>query len=282
MHSVSLQNGRVLFTDPRFSGPVSISLRKTTRLPESSRAHGLPPDLGPVQTYDVAEYADKLPRSIAEIGGVIAVMGTDEAFWIDLRGGRSYRPSAVQVACGKINAVNGEYWTEALSANQNYLVIGGGSESQPWIDGWMTQERVVRQFVVLEGGNGETVEEQLTGAMINGGIQIRLVEAFPHKFPLSNAVAKSPDRSYEPCLESFSCRGTRSMGVGAGAEIQQKIVQSSYGLDTWENDGTKLFVHLISYGTWYSLIGEPRFANNALKPSPVLSSIVPAGIKSNF
>ena len=76
---------------------------------------------------------------------------------------------AVKVAAGKVNAVNGEPWTNELDfACQDYVEVPG----QPWLDGFCVGEGRVRQFVAMPLGQGYTAEEQITGTAEHGGIQL--------------------------------------------------------------------------------------------------------------
>ena len=90
-----------------------------------------------------------------------------EAMWINFE---STYPMAVKIAAGKINAVTGEGWRNALSdePSQDYLVI----PDQPWLDGFYAGEGLIRQFVAMPLGAGFTAEEQLTEAAEHGGVQI--------------------------------------------------------------------------------------------------------------
>jgi hypothetical protein len=103
-------------------------------------------------------------------GGVVMPMYQSEALWIDFS---SSYPFAVKVAAGKINAVSGEPWSPDLQQEpQNYLVL----PDQPWLDGFAVGEGVIRQFVAMPLGAGYSVEEQLTGQAVTGGIQL---QAYP-------------------------------------------------------------------------------------------------------
>ncbi len=70
---------------------------------------------------------------------------------------------------GKINAVTGEAWANPLAHEpQDYVVVPG----QPWLDGFAVSRGMIRQFVAMPLGAGDTAEEQLTGTAEHGGVQI--------------------------------------------------------------------------------------------------------------
>ena len=62
---------------------------------------------------------------------------------------------AIKCGVGKVNALTGQAWAPGLSKDpQNYMV----RPEQPWLDGVVTGDGVVRQFVAMPLGMGVTVE----------------------------------------------------------------------------------------------------------------------------
>ena len=91
-----------------------------------------------------------------------------EALWIVFRR-PPWRPCAVKVGVGTVNAVSGAPWDAVLRGDpQDYVVV----PDQPWLDGINTGDDSVRQFVVIPLGSGATVEAAVTGAEAAGGIQL--------------------------------------------------------------------------------------------------------------
>jgi hypothetical protein len=91
---------------------------------------------------------------------------------------------AVKLHVGGVNAVSGEpsYETEQtqrrryklLSENksiQDYVVTPG----QLWLDGIASTDGTVRQFVAVPLGCGYTVESQISGVDLVGGLQLEVV-----------------------------------------------------------------------------------------------------------
>jgi hypothetical protein len=71
----------------------------------------------------------------------VAPIFLHEALWFQFSAAR-WKPNAVQVSAGGINAISGGHWTEKLSSDpQNYLVCPG----QPWLDGINAGDRIIRQ-----------------------------------------------------------------------------------------------------------------------------------------
>ena len=62
---------------------------------------------------------------------------------------------AIKCGVGKVNALTVQAWAPGLSKDpQNYMV----RPEQPWLDGVVTGDGVVRQFVAMPLGMGVTVE----------------------------------------------------------------------------------------------------------------------------
>ena len=91
-----------------------------------------------------------------------------EALWLAFHAA-SWRPNAVQITAGQINAVSGETHREGLSGEpQDYVVC----PDQPWLDGFNCGEGITRQFLSMPLGLGYTVEGQFTGEESKGGLQV--------------------------------------------------------------------------------------------------------------
>lgn len=164
-------------------------------------------------------------------------------------GGTWWKPNAVQVGVGEINVVSGSPWTERLADTaQNYLV----TPDQPWLDGINTGAGVIRQFVALPLGSGHTVEGQLTGAERVGGIQIRVFEPKPGRFP--DEITES-----EPCPDGRprAAAAAQMMGLGAGGIMRQHIYSDAYGLDAWDTTNVgEIYVHILNGVDFYSITGR--------------------------
>jgi hypothetical protein len=140
MLRVSIEADRVR-VGPRFA----VHYQRTLRIPDDGKTYPLPPGLGPFPVHRVRDYADRVPASWKEHGGVFLPMYQREALWLAFDAA-PWKPNAVQVGVGGVNAVSGEAWDERLRADpQNYLVC----PEQPWLDGINTGDGRVRQFVAM-------------------------------------------------------------------------------------------------------------------------------------
>src|SRR6266498_5380524 len=154
MPTVSVREGQVRVGD-RFA----VAFQRTLRIPEDGRVYPLPPGLGRLPVAPVEELGDAAPAVSEADSAVFIPLYQREALWLAFEGA-DWKPNAVQVAVGGVNAVSGEPWEARLSdAPQNYLVC----PNQPWLDGINAGDGFVRQFVALPLGSGATVEGRLTG-----------------------------------------------------------------------------------------------------------------------
>jgi hypothetical protein len=221
-----------------------VALQRTLRVPEDGETYPLPPGLGRLPLLISATAGGRLPT-----GDVIAPLHQREAVWLAF-GGTSWKPNAVQVGVGRINAVSGEPWAEGLRGDpQDYLV----TPDQPWLDGINAGHGTVRQFVALPLGTGATIEAQLTGEESEAALTVRVFEPRPGRFP---------DEPPPPQPGRVARMG--SMGLGAGGAISQKLYPDRYGIDTWDPEQTAtVHIRLLNSETWTELTGRP------VPPTPI-------------
>src|SRR5437773_3367637 len=171
---VMIDEGRV-----RIGERFSVSFQRTLRIPDDGRQYPLPPGLGMFPVHGVAAYADRVPESWRREGGVFIPMYQREALWLGFDAA-PWKPNAVKIGVGRINAVTGDRWSEELhSTPQDYIVC----PDQPWLDGIKVGSATIRQFVAVPLGRGETIEAQLAGREEFGGMQILVYEPKPGRFP---------------------------------------------------------------------------------------------------
>jgi hypothetical protein len=238
------------FPDVHPKAVLRISLQRTIRVPDDGKEYPLPAGLGRFPLRYVEDYAERLPADWVRRGGAMMAMHQSEALWINFS---SDYPMAVKVAAGKINAVTGKPWQDGLSRDpQDYLV----PPRQPWLDGFNTEGDVVRQFVAARLGDGHSVEEQLTGEAVFGGIQII---AYPlkrefYELELLSRIREAGDDYLD--LPMFMRRGT-AMGVAMGGRIRQAIYEDHRELSEWETSRhSRCFLHLVDARDWQGLTGE--------------------------
>ncbi|KAH8595364.1 hypothetical protein B0O99DRAFT_155247 [Bisporella sp. PMI_857] len=162
---------------------LQISFRRTIRVPDNAQSSKLPPSLGKFPLYQVKSYRSQLPPEMVAKGGLFFPMYQKEAMWIRFR---SKMPYAIKIYVGAVNAISGEPAVETAATKlrrqrllsekksiQDYVVV----PEQYWLDGIATSEGKVRQFVAMPIGSGYSVEAQVTGEDVTGGLQFEITPA---------------------------------------------------------------------------------------------------------
>jgi hypothetical protein len=242
---------------------LTVSFLRTLRIPDDGKTYPLPPGLGRFPVRRVDDHLDRVPAEWREHGGVMLPMYQREAMWISFAG-QSWKPRAVKVGIGKVCALTGERWTEPLSNDrQNYLV----TPPQPWLDGIAVKKGVIRQFVAMPLGLGYTVEGQVTGEESVGGLQLKVFEPKPGRFPDRPPVLGAfgmAGGAPVPCAPCAAPARAASMGLAAGGRMKQSIYPDPHGVSTWDASRTsRVFVHIVNSTTWREITGEEA------PPSPI-------------
>ncbi len=246
MLTVRLEGNRVHIGD-RFA----VSFQRTLRIPDDGNSYPLPPGLGLLPVHAVADYPGRTP-AWWHADEFFIPMYQREALWLGFDG-TPWKPNAVQVGVGGIDAISGESRQPGLEASpQNYLVC----PDQPWLDGINTGTGVIRQFVAMPLGSGYTIEAQLTGDERVGGIQLVVFEPKPGRFP-----DRPPTEPGTPPadLRIFGSRalGTE-LGLAAGGRMEQRIYRDAYGIDTWDGSQfAEVFVHIANSEQYEAMTGHP-------------------------
>ncbi|KAH6687404.1 integral membrane protein [Plectosphaerella plurivora] len=170
---------------------LSIILHRTIRVPDNADTNSLPPSLGSFPLFRVSDYTHNLPDEIVHKGGIFFPMYQSEAMWMAFT---ASRPFALKIYVGGVNAVSGfpmvendktrEKRARMLKENkeiQDYVV----TPNQPWLDGIVSEDGKIRQFIAQPKGSGFSVEAQVTGEEKVGGIQIEIIPVkknFPDEF----------------------------------------------------------------------------------------------------
>ncbi|WP_432055788.1 hypothetical protein [Streptomyces sp. bgisy022] len=263
----------------RLPGGVAVRFARTLRLPETG-THPLPPGLGEFPVRRVEDHADTVPREWLSRGGVMLPVYLREAMWLSFAG--TSEPAALQVGVGKVCAVSGRPWSGRLARDpQNYVVL----PRQPWLDGINSGKGTVRQFVAVPLGLGATVEGQVTGEEVWGGVQLQ-------SFPLNDeelaryreaerrrasagygygvmAAAPAPGAAAAPMAAPGAAPGgvrrrAATMGLGVGGSMRQEVYRDERRLADWaERPSGRVFVHLVTPPEWRRITGETP------PPSPV-------------
>jgi len=287
-----------------------IEFQRTLRIPDDNRTHQLPPGLGCFPLAHVDDHAARLPESWHKRGGVFLPMHQSEALWI--RFTSSY-PFAVKIAAGKINAVTGKPWTTELEGptvkprpamrtphgevpislgwpsgernpniasaeGQDYLAV----PKQPWLDGFCVEQGKVRQFVAMPLGEGYTVEEQITGEAVHGGLQIIVYPLKPELYrprPAVRVVASSAS-GMSGSLRSMSFGANETvtksaeMGMAPGGLMDQVIHADYFKPENYDQSvSAKCFVHLLNSVQYQGVTG-----NVPPHPAPTAADYTRAGL----
>ncbi len=238
-----------------------ISFQRTLRIPDDNQPYPLPAGLGRFPLHHVDDYYQRLPAAWEQHGGVFLPMYQSEALWVDCSHNPDHGyPCAVKVATGKINAISGDPWSDALrSGPQDYLII----PEQQWLDGFAVGQGFIRQFVAMPLGAGFSAEEQLTHAAVHGGLQLLVC-------PMKRAVFEviQPQReaarqrevqySYLPGFgDVMGDEGPTEMALSTGGLMRQQIERDPYGLDAWDQSAaSRCFVHLVNSQTYAAITGQ--------------------------
>jgi hypothetical protein len=216
--------------------------------------------MGEFPALDLENYSGAIPQSWRQPGSVLIPMYQREALWLAFDAAY-WKPNAVKVGVGKINAVSGQEWDVELHDNpQDYIVC----PEQPWLDGVNAGDGSVRQFVAMPLGSGYTLEAQLSGKEEYGGIQVAVFDPqaglFPDEAPANNLDLES--------LEGLESVSIGEMGLGMGAQIKQKIYPDPYGIETWNQAAYgSVWVHIVNSWQYEQITG-------LLPPSPPIDAQV--------
>ncbi|MGW0080242.1 hypothetical protein [Streptomyces sp. NPDC003393] len=251
----------------RLPDGVTVRFIRTLRLPETG-THRLPPGHGEFPLRRVSDYPDTVPEQWRARGGVMLPVYLREAMWLSFAG--TSRPAALQVGVGKVCAVSGRPWSDRLSRDpQNYVVL----PRQPWLDGINSGKGTVRQFVAVPLGLGATVEGQVTGEEVWGGVQLQsfpLSEAALARWQEQQARLGTVRRRMPPAPAAAPAPGNApraygvAMGLGVGGSMHQEVYRDERPPGDWADEPAgRVFVHLVTPPEWRRITGE------APPPSPV-------------
>lgn len=211
---------------------MTFAFQRTLRVPDDGTTYGLPPSLGRLSvrgTEDASRF--RLP------------MWQSEACWIDF--GAHY-PFLVTMSSGSINVITGEPWSPIPDFTvEDYCEI----PAQPWLDGFVTEQGSVRQFVAAPLGTGHTVEEQLSSDPARGGLQVAV-------YPILASKYESMRPEPTVCF-SAAPMAAEPMGLGAGGSITQAVATPVIPHDSWDLEhGQRFTVDIVNSATWFELTGS--------------------------
>jgi hypothetical protein len=229
-----------------------VEFQRTLRIPDDGRDYPLPPGLGRFPLRHVDDAAARVPERWLAHGGVMLPMYQSEALWLRFESPHDY-PFAIKVGTGKVDAVTGRPWSDALGARrQDYLV----APDQPWLDGYCVAKGLIRQFVAMPLGSGYSVEEQLTGAAEHGGMQL-LVHPLKGE-AYERICARSVREGFMACDAMYAVAAP-DMGLAPGGRMRQDIHEDPHDFGDWDRTHRgRCFVHLANALVWRAITGaEP-------------------------
>ncbi|TDZ24343.1 hypothetical protein Cob_v003143 [Colletotrichum orbiculare MAFF 240422] len=206
---------------------LTIALNCTIRVPDNRDTNNLPPGLGTFPLFNVKDYAHKLPESMARKGGIFFPMYQKEAMWINFS---ASAPFAVKIYVGGVNAVSGFPMTanDQTKAKRKRMLQNGESiqdymvlPEQRWLDGIVSEDGKIRQFVAQPKGSGYSVEAQVTGEENVGGIQIEIVPA-KKNLPASFDV-RYENKSREVVTRTFNLAEKAITGENTWHDVKKSI-----------------------------------------------------------
>lgn len=273
---------------------LTISLMRTLRIPDDNKRYALPPGLGTFPVRHVDDFKTRIPSKWIKHGGVLIPMYQSEAMWLSFACNYSSKhcaayPFAIKVATGKRSALTGGPWSKSLK-DKDYMV----APTQPWLDGYVISDGVIRQFVAAPLGQGFTAEEQITGKAEFGGLQIEVMpmkrDYFESRWPerpvmhhvtrsrrsvtqfgasglTSNSSFDSLYTDYSRGLDTtvYACSAADNrklteiseMGLAPGGTMNQQIFADSFGISEWDTDSkNRCFIHLVNSMTWRAITDE--------------------------
>ncbi len=249
MPTVDTLNNQLVFSFPEVhpSAILRVIFHQTLRIPDDGKKHNLPPDLGAFPIRKLDGYLDRVPAKWVPQGGVMVPVYAAEALWMsfhvenDNARGAAY-PFAIRVAAGMRSALTGEAFDTEVGLGkegdkQDYAVQPG----QKWLDGFVIEGGVVRQFISAPLGEGYTAEGQLSGEEKFGGIQLQVFpmrrETFETKYPLRPPPSVSRMmRSRSGCQSKGSC--------GPSAAFSSGVLKSAGGMASGQS--LQMESHLIN------------------------------------
>lgn len=273
--AVGLKNDVIVWEFPEVNrdAVLHVTLHRTLRIPDDGRTHALPPGLGRFPLKAIDDVArERIPAHWPKRGGVVMPMWQSEAMWISFDSPNGY-PFAVKIAAGKVNAVDGKPWKEALDADAQDWVE---APKQPWIDGWCVKKGVIRQFVAMPLGSGHSVEEQVTGKAEHGGVQILVRPLKAELWERERGARRGRDVALlasgwspwemEPqavfgsagVLRASSARAfaAADMGLAAGGSMKQEIHEAEHRAADYAAESSRCFVAIANSLMWQAVAGE--------------------------
>jgi hypothetical protein len=210
---------------------LTIILQRTIRVPDNRDANALPPSCGEFPIYKVSDYAHNMPDDMARKGGVFIPMYQREAMWVQFHSTTQF---AIKMYVGGVNAVSGFPMVENEKTKEKRLkMLNSGKQiqdymvvpNQPWLDGIVSEDGKIRQFVAKPKGTGFSVEAQVTGEENVGGMQFEII-------PVKKNLPEQLEIRYEDRQQKVVTRSITLASKGLTAESTwidvKKVVRDEF------------------------------------------------------
>jgi hypothetical protein len=196
--------------------------------------------------HAVPKYRNAVPQKWQEERAVFFPISFGEAFWLGLSGAE-WKPTAVKVRLGEIDAVTGALPQGALyDAPQNYVVC----PPQLALDGVYRGDGFVSQFAIAHRDSDSPGAFSADGEVT---MEIVVIEPKPGRFP-----DQAPRRSRDS-VAAHSLRDSDSrdfVPIVAGATIAQPLFADPYGIGTWDQSNSgSVWVYAVSTERYRQITG---------------------------
>lgn len=244
---------RISFPEVHRDAVLEIQFQRTLRIPDDDRTYPLPPGLGRFPLRHVDDFATRVPEGWLRHGGVVLPMYQSEAMWLHFASPNGY-PFAVKVATGKVSAITGESWRDGLHREpQDYLVV----PEQPWLDGYVVEKGVIRQFVAMPLGGGYTAEEQITGTAEHGGLQLMVYPLMASAWEKRRRWSVADHSAAGAMVFEAAVPCAPDMGLAPGGRMLQEIYEDEGPIEEWaQQHSGRCFVHLANSLVWRAITGD--------------------------
>lgn len=230
-----------------FGASMTIRFMRTLRVPVDGQAHPLLLDLGSFPIFRVEDYLGRVPGWWQASPGVFIPLHPQEAMWISFSA-RPWKPNAVQVAAGGMNALTGRRWSSHLrNEPQDYLVC----PEQSALSGFNHGDGLVMQFVAMPPTREHPDETHWGSRHCLDGLRLTVLEPKPGLFPDHLWLARELDR------EGFYGDSGCEIAVTAGGPMREQIRPDPYGSQTWDlkNFG-QVWVYMVNVAMFREIVGR--------------------------
>ncbi|KAG9024305.1 hypothetical protein FRB95_011702 [Tulasnella sp. JGI-2019a] len=144
------------------------------------------------------------------------------------------RPAAIRVHAGGADGLSGQLdlaeseggpakrrKTSGFKAARDYVVV----PKQPWLDGLVSSDSEVRQFVVKPLDRGETIESQIAGSDTLSGMQLEFTPSFVTNFTVVTGKTSCQ-------LDGLTTPHTTRLSVGTQVTLEGDAKSAEIGCHT--------------------------------------------------